>query len=78
MPDVSMMCPPATLIKLTFSVFYVSINVSTGAGAPWGWVGIYIVVEYFEKFLKRQLAPWLKYIKPILTISSVFKIVIGN
>jgi len=35
MPDVSMMCPLATLIKLTFSVFYVSINVSTGAGAPY-------------------------------------------
>jgi len=48
---VSMMCPPATLIKLTFSVFYVSINVSTGAGAPYRVGGIYIVVEFFEKLL---------------------------
>jgi len=38
MPDVSMMCPPATLIKLTFSVFYVS----TGAGAPYRVGDIYI------------------------------------
>ena len=57
MDDVSMVCPRPLLIDKPFIKFYVSTNVSTGilfvsmwAGVPWGMVGIYLVIEYFERF----------------------------
>ena len=58
MGDVSMMCPRPLPIDKPFLIFYVSTNVSTGiyfvstGGQEYqpGGAGIYLVVEYFERF----------------------------
>ena len=57
MGDVSMVCPRPLLIDKPFLKFYVSTNVSTGiyfvsTGQEYqpGTPGIYLVVEYFERF----------------------------